>query len=152
MKKLQSYLSKKNYISESMLNKSERLKQVSQAYRAFVDQSCSQHCIPVDLAHSTLVFTCKSALWANKLKLLSESIIAHITDNSVKHHQLPINKLKIRIDPSYFSGANKYSPMEALSTSSIQSLKYLATSVKHDKLKASLQKLATSGQKNRNKP
>jgi len=146
MKKLQSYISK-NMSTKDMLNKNEQLKQVRQAYRAFVDPSCSRHCIPIDLAHSTLVFTCKSALWANKLNLLAESIIAHVSANGLKHNQSPINKLRTRIDPSYFSETNNHRQMEPLSTSSIQSLKSLAASVKHNQLKTSLHKLATSSQK-----
>ena len=146
MKKLQGYISK------NILNKSEQLKQVSHAYRASVDPALYRHCIPVDLIQSTLIFTCKSALWANKLKLLSASIITGISNNQFKNNQLPISQLKTRVDPGCFSDTDHHRQMEALSTSNIQSLKSLAASVTHNKLQVSLQKLVASSKKTRNKP
>ncbi len=127
-------------VLDTLLQKTRQLAQLQQILSQHLDQKISKHCQVANLDNGALIILTDSAPWATQFRFQISDLLPKLRQHPEFHHLKHI-QCKIRPQVRHIPDAPE-APMRSLSPATAEIILAAADSIKHDRLKTIMEKIA----------
>ena len=123
-----------------LLEKSKALQNLQNIFNSFVSAALIKHCIVANYKKETLVLLTDSASWSTKIRFMTPELLKQL---KTTEPFTDIKKIKCKVRPkeNEIAHVKKQNPI-TISAENARSIKTMANTIKDDRLRESLLKLA----------
>lgn len=123
-----------------LLEKTQFLLKLQEIFNSFVTEALAQHCIVANYEKETLVLLTDSASWSTKIRFQTPELLKQLKTTK-PFSEIKKIKCKIRPKENEIVHTQKQKPMN-ISDENAQTIKTIANTIKDERLRESLLKLA----------